>query len=501
MKNLAAAGLWTSSGRLVGKVIDLASLLVLARILSPADFGLVSKALIVVTLIEAITDLPLQQPLYRVVELTRDQLNTAFTLGAMRGLLIALITLSSAPLIARAYSEPRLTSLLAFLMLWPIFRGISSPEMARFVRTYDLRPDFISNVVSKIGSLASVVLLAMVSHTYWAIAVGTVVNSILLAGISFVLAPYRPRLSLRAWDEFSDIVGWSLVAQVLAAFNFQTDRIILGRSLSTFLFGQYSVASDLSGVPFQALMYPMAPALTRAFAVADERDDIQSSWLLCLNATLLCIGPTLLGVGLLANLVVPLTLGRQWGDAADLLAILCISSLPNLIGHSMNPFVLARYDTRRLVNRAAVELVVKLSLTLLGLHYVGLFGAIAARGVAGLASAAYAMVAVRNGIALPVRAQIFSLWRTVVGLLIFSLVCFLLGPRSGAEVAGRSSILLLSKMLVILTAGAVSMMGVVLACWWVSGRPDGIETRVWVLLSALKSRKRADRPQDTLMQR
>lgn len=499
MKGLAAAGLWTSAGRLVGKVIDLASLLVLARLLSPADFGLVSKALIVVTLIEAITDLPLQQPLYRVAVVTRDQMDTAFTLGITRGLIIALLTIASAPFLARLYEEPRLVSLLAFLMLWPIFRGISSPEMAKFGRKFDLRPDFVSNVVSKVGSLLSVVVLAIVSRSYWAIAVGTVVNSMLLACSSFILAPYRPRLSLRAWDEFSDIIGWSLFAQVLAAFNFQSDRIILGRSLSEFRFGQYSVSSDLSGVPFQALMYPMTPILTRIFATADEREAIQSSWLLCLNATLLCVGPTLLGAALLADFVVPVALGRQWGDAADVLAILCLSSLPNLIGHSLNPFVLARYDTRRLVIRAAVELVVKLSLTLLGLYYVGLYAAIAARGVAGLASALYALTAVRNGIGLPVRTQARSLWRTVVGLLIFSLVCWLLGQHSSAEPGGSSTVLLAFELMAILVTGIVSMLAAVLACWWMSGKPDGLESRMLALISSRRMRKRTNHSHDLLV--
>jgi len=146
-------------------------------------------------------------------------LDTAFTLGLLRGLALAgLLALAALPF-ARAYHDARLVPLICFLSLAPALRGMASPRMALYARALDFRRDFASDLAGKLCSFAVALVLARLTHSYWAIAGGTVASPAISSLASFCLAPHRPRLSLRHWREFAGFLGWVTASQVLSAIN------------------------------------------------------------------------------------------------------------------------------------------------------------------------------------------------------------------------------------------------------------------------------------------
>jgi len=106
-------------------------------------------------------------------------------------------------------------------------------------------------VLAKVVSFALVVFSAILTQSYWAIAVGTIATALMLNVLSYVYAPYRPRFSLRHWRAFADVLGWNTVTQIMQSINWQLDRILLGRILPSDIFGQYAVSSNLSEIPQQ----------------------------------------------------------------------------------------------------------------------------------------------------------------------------------------------------------------------------------------------------------
>ena len=111
------AGVWSIASRIAAKVIDLCTLLTLARLVGPDDFGLVAIAMTAVFVVEALFELPVAATLIRFDVLTPDRLHTAFTLGLLRGLVVAaMLVLVSLPLAAFC-GEPRLIPLLAVLSI------------------------------------------------------------------------------------------------------------------------------------------------------------------------------------------------------------------------------------------------------------------------------------------------------------------------------------------------------------------------------------------------
>ncbi|MEZ5411912.1 MAG: oligosaccharide flippase family protein [Acidimicrobiales bacterium] len=234
-RSFATAGAWTIGGKLGAKGFDLASFILLAKTLKPADFGVVALALTVVLIVDVVTEMPLSQPLLRAAELSPDHYHTSFTLGVLRAVALALLAAGLGPLISRFTPIHGCLASCWFLAIGPVLRSLTSPRMADFARRYDMRPDSVI-VVSKGVSFAVVATVALTAHSYWAIVSASATTALSGALLSHVMAPYRPCLRLTRWREFADVVGWTSASQVLAAINsYSTGSCSADSSLPTCL--------------------------------------------------------------------------------------------------------------------------------------------------------------------------------------------------------------------------------------------------------------------------
>lgn len=487
-ERLVGAGVWAVGGKLLARVIDLGALLLLAVLLLPEDFGLVAMAMTLVLLVEAVTDLPIGQPILRVRQPTPDLYDTAFTLGVVRALVVGGAIAALARPMALYFQEPRLVPLITVLALAPMLRGCASPRMMDYTRAYDMRRDFLVSVLSKLAAFTAVTIVALMTRSHWAIAVGTITTPFVMLLLSYILAPYHPRFGLRQWREFTDIIGWNTLTQTISALNFQIDRILLGRALPVAPFGRYSLASDLSGIPFQGVLFPLFPPLSAAFARAETAEARRIAWEKALNAMINIMGPVLLGMALLAEPLVIALLGAKWQEAAPYLTGLALFALPSVMGHALTPLAMANYRLRLVTQRQAVELVFKLPMIMAGIYWGGVWGAIAARGLAVAAAAIYALAAAGQITGQSVSQQLWSLRRPVAGMVVFVVLAMALCPAVTADDGG--AVLRLWLLVKTLAAGGVALAGHVLTVgvlWRAEGRPEGIES---VLLSRLRRRRR-----------
>lgn len=143
------ASIWTISGKFLARLLDFVSLLVLARLLSPADFGLVAIATSVLVIIESILDLPLTQALMRQPSPSEEMFATAFTLSLLRGLAISLLMMIISWPMAVIYDDSRLFALVAVLSIAPAMRGMISPRMVIFMQRFDFRREFALDLITK----------------------------------------------------------------------------------------------------------------------------------------------------------------------------------------------------------------------------------------------------------------------------------------------------------------------------------------------------------------
>lgn len=463
---------WLMASRLSARGIDFATLIVLARTLSPQDFGLISVAMTLIFIVEAVSDLPIVQSLVRLDQIDRSHLNTAFTIGMIRsGLLAMVIALAAFPF-SWVYEDGRLVLLTLFLTLAPIARGLQSPAMVQFARRIDFRRDLIIEIVSKICGFSVASVVAIMTHSYWAIAMGTVVTPVVAMVQSYGFAPYRPQVSLSQWRSFAGFLGWASLAQALGALSWQSDKLILGRFIDKASLGRFSMAADLSSLPEQVLVAPAMRPLMAGFVTMKESRERMARAYQQISLTLLTIAaPGMVGLSVVADQVVPVVLGPKWVSSIPMLHWLALAPIFVVWVSPLDPMAMAMDRTSIFLRQRVIEILIKIPLLLGLILTYGVMGAVIGRVVTNAIMMIVTMGYVRNLTGLKLRDQVFAPWRILLAISGMATAILLL-----PEVVRQS-------LSIVATAATVAFGGIVyvtilLVSWMIVGRPEGVESIV-----------------------
>lgn len=486
-RRTTGSAVWLILVRLASKGIDFVSLLILAKLLSPTDFGIVAIAMTLVLMIEAIFELPVSQVLVSMPRVTTGHVHTAFTLSALRGLvLMVALWILSVPF-SIFYRDPRLIPLICILSFAPVLRGMISPRMSFFVKRLDFRRDLFLDLGNKLMTLLSSAMAAWFLHDYRALMVGIVVSPLVVVILSYVFAPYQPRLSLRNWSDFSGFVGWTTVSQFLSALNWQCDRLLLGRFVTPAELGNYSLANDLSFIPEQALIKPIVRPLLSAFSlIGDDLDRLRSAYRKA-GSSIFVVGlPLMLGLSLLADPAVRFILGSKWIAAIPTLQWLSLTLIPPLFISPFPSLAMAKGRFDLILHQTASESASKIPLMAIGALMFGISGAIAARALSSLITSLFVLHYTGRILGLSIARQILGVWRIFASGLM--LAVFLLLTRS---LLNDETGLILGLHLAAISLGGLIVYGMTLMLLWITtGRPDGIEALVWNRLVPLLRKRR-----------
>ncbi len=471
----ATASIWTISGKFLARLLDFVSLLILARLLSPADFGIVAIATSVLVIVEAILDLPLTQALVRVPSPSERMFATAFTLSLMRGVAISLLMIVIAWPMAVFYNDPRLFPLVAVVSIAPAMRSVVSPRMVLFMQRFDFRREFALDLITKGSTLIFGVGVALASDSYWGLAIGAVAGPTAAAIASYIFAPMRPRFSLSEWKHFQDMIGWNTVSQVLNSLNWQMDRLLLPRFTSLSTYGAFSVADNLAGIPYQTFVGPLMRPLMAAFSNVSDRGKQITAYLKATNAIMVVAAPILLVIIILAEPILRIVVGEKWAFAAPILQWLCIVSLIGLPTTIMPPLVMVLDKTRYVALRMFAEFAVRAPVTVFGVMMFGLDGALGARVVAAIVAYVVCLVITQRLIGASIAAQLYAFIRPLAASL--PMVGFLLWVQP---------LLIAMPLGIELVIGVGLCSGAALSIFWLCslllweavGRPDGLEAIV-----------------------
>ncbi|MDB5701417.1 MAG: lipopolysaccharide biosynthesis protein [Sphingomonadales bacterium] len=477
---------WLILVRLASKGVDFLSLLILAKLLSPTDFGIIAIAMTLVLMIEAIFELPVSQVLVSMPLVTDGHIDTAFTLSALRGLALALVLWILAIPFASFYHDPRLASLIGILSCAPVLRGMISPRMSFFIKRLDFRRDLILDLGNKLATLASSSLAAWLLHDYRALMVGIIVSPLVVVILSYVFAPYRPRFSLRNWSAFSGFVGWTTISQFLSAVNWQCDRLLLGRFVTPAALGNYSLANDLSFLPEQALIKPIVRPLLSAFSlIGDDIDRLRSAYHRA-SGSIFALGlPLMLGLSLLADPAVHFILGSKWVAAIPTLQWLSLTLIPPLFISPFPSLAMARGRFDLILRQTASEAASKIPLMAIGALLFGIPGAIGARAISSIITSIFVLYYTGSILNQSISRQILGIWRILASGLILAAFLLLTRPL----LAGDTGLTLGLHLWLVSIAG-LTVYCVSLVLLWISvGRPRGIEELIWNRILVLLRRK------------
>lgn len=487
----ARSGALMVAARLLSRVIDLGIMLILARLLTPVDFGLAAIAMTLVTILEATLELPLSQALVQLPRIEPHHFHTAFTISLLRGTILCVLCASLAAPFARWYGHPELRPLILALSLAPAARGMQNPRLAEYAKKLNFKYEFCFELTGKVIAFLIAGVTAYLTRSYWAIALCTIAGPVSVSLLGYIVIPYRPRLALLDWRLFSGFLGWISLSQIIMALNFQSDQLLLGKLMPAARLGLFTTTNNLTSIPFTALFAPVQRPLLSAFTLMrDDRTRLSASYQSAAVAIVTIGLPMLMGQAAVAQPLVTVLLGPQWASAVPLFKWLSISLIPYLFGVLLTPLSMALGQTHEIAWRNLVQLLVKLPLLIAGTIEYGFAGVVAARLISETVTALYCMTSIRRLSGLSLATQIFANMRAIVSSLI------MLGAVHEVNAAVPFPLGLrwqLLRLLLLVATGITVYTICLLVSWHAAGRPRGLEDAALRGLKSLRQRNIPER--------
>lgn len=314
---------WAYGSYTVGRLGVLVATAVLARLLTPEQFGLVALALVCIALLETLEDLGVTQAL--VVRSAEDDeaSDTAFfTACALACALAAALALAAGP-IGRAYEQPGLTPILATLALVFPIRAAASTHYAIAQRALDFRSRTAAEVAEVAVRGVTGIALAVAGAGAWSLVAGYLAGSAAWSAVLWVMVCWRPR---RRWSrrELGGLVrfgGALTTVDLTAAYLSQVASLFIGATLGTAALGLYTIAWRLPALAVQGLAVVAGQVLYPAFAIM-RADALSSAYVFSLRCTMLVVLPPTVLLGALSEEVLLAVFGAQWTGAAQTMTIL-----------------------------------------------------------------------------------------------------------------------------------------------------------------------------------
>ncbi|WP_229788262.1 oligosaccharide flippase family protein [Nocardioides albus] len=370
-RSAARGGMVVLGGQGVRILVQVASVVVLSRLLTPRDYGLVAMVLAVVAVAEIFRDFGLSTAAIQAKALTRAQQSNLWWLNAGLGLALALLAVAAAPLIAALYDEPALTALTMAMAGMFVLNGMAAQYRADLTRRLLFTRLAAAEVAAPLLALATATYAAANGAGYWALVVQQVVQSAVALTFAGLLAgwlPGRPRrgVEMAGFLRF----GWSLAGTQLINYAANhIDSVLIGTRLGAHELGTYNRAWQLLMTPLGQLR---APTTTVALPVLSRIRDDPALTQLFVQRGQVALGYSLgAGLGLVAGAAAPvcaLLLGPAW-DVAGIVALLACAGLFQTLAYVGYWVYLAHGLTTELRHYTLVASALKVVCVVAGVQY------------------------------------------------------------------------------------------------------------------------------------
>ena len=334
----------TLAGQWVRFVIQTGSLIVLARLLSPRDYGLVAMVTAIVGIAQVLGDFGLSLAAVQARVLSRAQKTNLFWLNSLLGLTLTCVVFALRDPIAAFYHRPALTQIVSVLSIAFVINGLTTQFEAELTRSMRFSRLAIRDISAAIVAFGVAVGLAIAGAGYWAL----VGQQLALAGASLfgsvVLSGWWPGLP-RIRESMGGLLGFganTMALQVSAYISTNIDSVFVGRFWGPALLGVYNRAYTLFTLPLQQLTAPLTrvvlPTLSR---IHDEALFLRYLVRAQLLNSYILVGALVTGAAV-AQPLIATTLGPKWSGVVPIFQVLALGGVFQALAYLYYWIFLAR---------------------------------------------------------------------------------------------------------------------------------------------------------------
>lgn len=476
-RKMASGAAWMVLFKLVERSLGLVSTLILVRLLSPADFGVVAMALSFIVMAELMTAFGFDIALIQDQAATDRHYHTAWTCNVLFGVFIFSLMLAAAAPVAAFYREPDLVWVMCCLAAGSLISGCENIGVVAFRKELRFRSEFAFQIFRKLVGFAVTVPLAFWLHNYWALVAGMLASKLGGTIISYVVHPFRPRFSVAGAANLFSFSKWLLLNNALGFLKERLTDFIIGRLHGATALGLYNVAYELANLPTSELGAPINRALLPSFArIAQDAGALRSAYVNAVGVLALFALPAAAGIFAVAEFLVPVILGAKWLKAVPLMQILALFGAVQLFHSSMCAVLIASGHPATVMKSHVVFvlLLVALLVALVG-PYEARGAALAVVSAAILSTPAY-LIAVRVCTGVPPSAFLIAIMRPLIAsaAMVFVLRAFMPAHAPSMPTIEAAWVLIGS-----VACGMLIYAIAIVLLWLAWGRPQSAERFVF----------------------
>lgn len=462
------------AGQIIIRIVRVASLTVLGRLLMPSDYAIFALALVVTGLLNVVSDLQISAAIIRKKTISDRDFDTAFLVSFLRGLILAAILFFSAPWAAAWLGDARLEPVLQWLAINPLISAFWNPRFILYERDINFKAEFYISVASSLAGSALTVALGILLRNYWALIFGLLGTTVVTVIVPYFFVKYRPRFAVEGWYDFFSFGGWLTLANIVSYINYRSDIVLVGKFIGDVQLGYYSMGDRISQIATNELVQPFARAFYPGLvAVSSDAVRLRAAYYKAQQIVLAFVLPAGVATAVCAESLVSLMAGPKWLPSAIVVQILGPVMAISVMGSAVQALVMTTGDTRSIFMRNLLNMAVRVPAMFFGLWYAGLLGVIVARAFTGMVFTLSTLALAKHQTGDAFWQPFIYAWRSILSSFVMAVAMLAVGtvmPTPGEGTLDAAFDLAVMSIVAVPTYGLVHWL-----LWIGSGQPDGAE--------------------------
>ena len=329
LKNKTIKGVgWSAADALLGQGVTFIVGLVLARLLSPDEYGLIGICLIFTTVLNGIVDSGFSNALIRKKDVTDEDYNTMFTTNMAISIVLYVLLFISAPFVSDFFHRIELIALVRVTGLVLFFNALSITQVTILTKNIDFKTKTKASLVSAIISGVIGIAMAFMGYGVWSLVAQQLSKQLLYTLCLWVLSKWWPKFTFYK-DSFKYMwgFGWKLLASgILNNVWNQLYQVVIGRCYTSSTLGHYTRANEYASIfssnltlIVQRVSYPVLAE------IQDDKERMVQGYRKVIKVTMFVTAVCMISLGAVSEPLIYTLIGTKWHEAATYLPLICIS--------------------------------------------------------------------------------------------------------------------------------------------------------------------------------
>ena len=318
--------IWSAAERFSVQGIQFVISVILARLLSPSDFGLIALMLIVINILQTINESGFGVALLQKKERDELDFSTVFILNTLLGLFLYVILFVTAPLIASFFDQPLLQSLTRVIGLNLITTSLVVVQKTKLLINIDFKTQAKASLVAVILSGVGGIILAYYGFGVWALVFQSISNNVFNTILIWMFVSWRPRLRF-SYDRFIALFNFAyklILARLINSIFQEVFSTVVGKLYTPAQLGYFNRAKSFESLSTNNITMIVQRVSTPMLCEAQtDKEDMKRVLLRFIRSTALIVYPLLFGLAILAEPLITVLLTDKWLPSAWILRVLC----------------------------------------------------------------------------------------------------------------------------------------------------------------------------------